>query len=293
VLATLPSIAADVPVAHWKRELEAGRRALETAFRAHRRAERLLGGQARLTDRILRGLWAEVDPPPGSALVAVGGYGRGKLFPHSDVDVLVLLPRPVAEVPARHASAVERFVGLMWDAGLEVGHSVRTIEDCEHEMASDVVVRTSLLERRLLAGSRVLYTRFGRRFAATLDVRSFYEAKALEQQQRHLRHQDTAYNLEPNIKESPGGIRDLQTILWIARAAGLGHRWRDLAAHDLMTAAEAREIARHERLLDELRVCRTTLLPAGAKTGSSSTCRPPWRKSSDWSVHPIGWSPSC
>jgi len=81
VLATLPSVAADVPVAHWKRELEAGRRALETAFRAHRRAERLLGGQARLTDRILRGLWAEVGPPPGSALVAVGGYGRGKLFP--------------------------------------------------------------------------------------------------------------------------------------------------------------------------------------------------------------------
>ena len=254
MLAALPSVAAESPVAHWKRELEAGRRALEGAFRAQRRVEPLLTGQAKLTDRVLRGLWTQIDPPQGSALVAVGGYGRGTLFPHSDVDVLVLLPRPVAEAPAGYASAIERFVGSMWDAGLEVGHSVRSIEECEQEMATDVVVRTSLLERRFLAGSRALYSRFGRRFDATLDVHGFYEAKALEQQQRHLRHQDTAYNLEPNLKESPGGIRDLQTILWIARAAGLGRRWRDLAAHGLMTPAEAREIVRHERLLDELRV---------------------------------------
>ncbi|MDQ2962317.1 MAG: [protein-PII] uridylyltransferase, partial [Pseudomonadota bacterium] len=96
--------------------------------------------------------------------------------------------------------------------------------------------------------------RFGRRFDATLDVRGFYEAKALEQQQRHLRHQDTAYNLEPNLKESPGGRRDLQTILWIARAAGFGHTWREIAAHGLMTPAEARELARNERLIDDLRI---------------------------------------
>ena len=88
-----------------------------------------------------------------------------------------------------------------------------------------------MLEHRLLAGSRTLYGAFGRRFAATLDVRAFFEAKALEQQQRHLRYQDTAYNLEPNVKESPGGLRDLQTIVWIARAAGFGRSWRELAAH--------------------------------------------------------------
>src|SRR5438445_13902160 len=85
-------------------------------------------------------------------------------------------------------------------------------------------------------------------------MHGFYEAKALVQQQRHLRHQDTAYNLEPNLKESPGGRRDLQTILWIARAAGFGHTWREIAAHGLMTAAEAREPARHERLIDDLRL---------------------------------------
>ncbi len=85
-------------------------------------------------------------------------------------------------------------------------------------------------------------------------MRAFFEAKALEQQQRHLRYQDTAYNLEPNVKESPGGLRDLQTIIWIARAAGLGHSWRALAEHGLMTRTEAREVTRHERLIDDLRI---------------------------------------
>jgi [protein-PII] uridylyltransferase len=254
VAAPAPDRAANAPIARWRGELDAGRRELEAAYRRHRRPRRLLAGQARLTDRVLRGLWAEIEPPPGCALLAVGGYGRGELFPHSDVDVVILLPQPLADARSGGASGIERFIGLMWDTGLEIGHSVRTIDECETEMQADAVIRTSLLERRLLAGSRSLYAHFGRRFEATLDVRGFYEAKALEQQQRHLRHQDTAYNLEPNLKESPGGRRDLQTILWIARAAGFGRTWREIAAHGLMTQAEARELARNERLIDDLRI---------------------------------------
>ena len=254
MLAPAPTAVATAAAARWRRELDAGRRALETDFRQHRRARRLLAGQSRLTDRVLCGLWAEVQPPPGAALVAVGGYGRGRLFPHSDVDVLILLPQPLAEMSRECATAVERFVSLMWDTGLEVGQSVRTIEDCEKEMSGDAIVRTSLLERRLLAGSRALYRRFARRFALTFDLRGFFESKMLEQQQRLLRHQDAVYNLEPNLKDSPGGIRDLQTILWIALAAGLGRTWGELAAQGLMTSGEAREILRHERLLEDLRV---------------------------------------
>ncbi len=253
-LAPAANRAADTAAAPWKRELDAGRRELEAAYRAQLRPRRLLAAQARLTDRVLRGLWTAIAPPPGLALVAVGGYGRGELFPHSDVDVVVLLPRPLAAMPEATASCIERFIGLLWDTGLEIGHSVRTVDECEAEMDGNAVSRTSLLERRLLAGSRALYARFGHRFEATLDVRSFYEAKALEQQQRHLRYQDTAYNLEPNLKESPGGRRDLQTILWIARAAGFGHTWRELAARGLMTAAEARELTRNETLIDDLRI---------------------------------------
>ncbi len=253
VLVSAPERSANAPAARWKQELDAGRRTLQAAYREHGLPRRLLVAQTRLTDRVLQGLWAEIDPPAGCALVAIGGYGRGELFPHSDVDVVILLPQPLGDEGAGGAGGIERFIGLMWDTGLEIGHSVRTIEECESEMV-DAVIRTSLLERRLLAGSRALYARFSRRFDATIDVRGFYEAKALEQQQRHLRHQDTAYNLEPNLKESPGGRRDLQTILWIARAARLGHTWRELAAHGLMTPAEARDLARHERLIDDLRI---------------------------------------
>jgi len=236
----------------WKQELAAGRAALREAFVADPRPHRLLWQNAQLVDRIVRRIWASVGAPAGAALVAVGGYGRAALFPFSDVDILVLLSQPLPDKPIE--SAIERFIGLLWDAGIEVAHSVRTVDDCEGEMANDVTLRTSLLEHRLLEGSPTLYARFRRRFAATLDVRGFYEAKTLEQQQRHLRYQDTAYNLEPNLKESPGGLRDLQTILWIARAAGFGHTWRELARHELMTVHEAREIARHERLIDELRI---------------------------------------
>ncbi len=251
-LAAAPAIAASPGVTRWKRELVAGRGALKSAFAAHPQPKRLLVQHAALVDKIVRGLWLEVGPPEGGSLVAVGGYGRGELFPHSDIDVLILLPRALEA--GDDTSAVERFIGMLWDAGLEVAHSVRTVEECETEMAHDVTIRTSLLEHRPLAGSRTLYDRFRRRFAASLNVRAFFEAKALEQQQRHLRYQDTAYNLEPNVKESPGGLRDLQTIIWIARAAGLGHSWRALATHGLITESEAREVTRHERLIDDIRV---------------------------------------
>jgi [protein-PII] uridylyltransferase len=238
--------------ARWKRELALGRAAIRAAFDQNQAPQRLLAAQSRLVDRVLRGLWGDIGAPAGCTLIAVGGYGRGQLFPHSDVDVLILLPRPLAGPAA--APAIERFIGLLWDTGLEVAHAVRTIAECETEMAGDITIRTSLLEHRRVVGSRALYRRFDQCVAAAIDPRGFYAAKALEQQQRHLRYQDTAYNLEPNIKESPGGLRDLQTIVWIARAAGLGRSWRDFAQHGLMTRLEAREVVRHERLLTELRI---------------------------------------
>src|SRR4030095_16996177 len=121
-------------------------------------------------------------------------------------------------------------------------------------MNSDVTIRTSLLENRFLDGSRPLTRQFRVMFAENLDVEAFYAAKTLEQQQRHQKVNDAIYNLEPNVKESPGGLRDLQTVLWISRAAGLGKTWAELARHGLMTIAEARAVSRQERFIGAMRV---------------------------------------
>ena len=253
------------PVAQrWREELRAGRAALRAAFRARADTSRLLRGHARLVDRALAGIWTDLGAPADAALVAVGGYGRGELFPHSDVDVLILLP---GALDAAGTAFVERLVGVLWDAGLETGHSVRTIAQCVDEMAADVTITTSLLEHRFVAGSRRLHRAFGRDVAAAMDVPSFYEAKVLEQQQRHLKYHDTAYNLEPNVKESPGGLRDLHTVLWIARAAGLGRGWRDLAQAGLITLQEARTVSRQERL--DRRAAGAAPLPRGPARGSA------------------------
>ena len=164
----------------------------------------------------------------------------------SDVDLLLLVP--AGDDPAR-AARVERLVGACWDLGLEIGHSVRTVEQCFAEAAADITVQTSLLERRFLAGSRRLYRRLGEGLDAATDGRAFFHAKLFELRQRHVKFQDTPYSLEPNVKESPGGLRDLQSILWIARAAGLGTGWGRLAARGLVTLAEASLLAGYERKL--------------------------------------------
>ena len=253
-----PIVAGAVPVsregeprvAFWRTELRDARDALRVAFFAAPDTPRLLREHARLVDRVLRGVWAECRMPEDLAALAVGGYGRGQLFPHSDVDVLVLLPADAAPP----AAAIERFFATLWDIGIELSHAVRTLDECETEMVADVTVRTSLLENRFLCGARPLFRRFREAFAGLMDVRAFYAAKALEQQQRHLKYQDAIYNLEPNVKESPGGLRDLQTVLWISRAAGLGRAWRELARNGLMTTGEARAVSRQERLIGALRV---------------------------------------
>ena len=247
--AVAPAAAAPVIRAAWKQRLTAERAELEARFQASPVASELLTKLRLLVDRHLRDAWSACDLPRDLALVAVGGYGRGELYPYSDVDILVLLPRPADPALER---LLERLIGMLWDIGLEVGHSVRTVDECLTMSEEDITVQTTLLEARYLAGNRALFREFVQRLAAALHPHAFLEAKQLEQQQRHARYQAT--NLEPNIKESAGGLRDLQTILWIARAAGVGKTWHELAGRELITAAEAREIRREERFLQAARI---------------------------------------
>ena len=209
---------------------------------------------AGLTDAALRSLWQANGFGGDLALLAVGGYGRGELFPYSDVDVLLLLPD--AADPARDTALrqrIEAFIGQCWDIGLEIGSSVRTVPECLSVAQGDVTVQTALLEARLIVGNRRLFKGFQARFSAQLDALDFFSAKRLEMRQRHAKYEDTPYALEPNIKESPGGLRDLQIILWAARAAGIGGRWEDLHRAGLVTTHELRQLRHNEALLSAIR----------------------------------------
>jgi [protein-PII] uridylyltransferase len=209
---------------------------------------------SRLADDNLRILWQLSGFSDSLALAAVGGFGRDELFPNSDVDVLLLLPddqSPDSD-PALKAQ-IERFIGQCWDAGLEIGSSVRTVSECLAEAEKDVTVQTSLIESRLIVGNLGLFELFQKRFHAALDPKAFFIAKTLELRQRHTKFENTPYSLEPNCKESPGGLRDLQAILWVAKAAGLGNNWDELAKNGLATAFEVKQIKRNEALLKLIR----------------------------------------
>ncbi len=203
-----------------------------------------------LAGQLLQTLWQRAELPDNLALVAVGGFGRDQLFPHSDVDVLLLLPDGTApEAGSALRSQLESFIGSCWDAGLEIGSSVRTVAECLAESAGDVTVQTSLLESRLVCGNAELFGEFQRQYRKQMNPQAFLVAKTLEMRQRHNKYENTPYSLEPNCKESPGGLRDLQMILWVSQAAGLGRNWKELAASGMATAFEVRQIERNEALL--------------------------------------------
>src|SRR5713226_6935905 len=238
-------------LARLKADVQAERTTLQAEFQRAADGARVVREHRRLVDRVLKDMWSRLRLPAPLALLAVGGYGRGELYPHSDIDVLVLLQDSASAGPA---AKIEELVGRVWDTGLELAHSVRTVAECAEEATKDVTVMTSLLEGRLLTGNRALFARFDRARRDCLDGQVFFKAKRLEQEQRHTKFQDSPYSLEPNLKEAPGGLRDLQVILWISRACGFGNSWAELAKRGLITAEESRQAQRHYKLLQDLRV---------------------------------------
>ena len=190
-------------------------------------------------DAIVWRLWQHFMGSYGeqACLVAVGGYGRGELHPASDTDLMVIVPEPrdrALEPP------LSRFVTALWDTGIEVGHSVRSINDCVREAENDITVATNLMESRPLAGDRGLFSAME---AATSPFKvwpgpKFFASKLTEQQQRHQRYHDTAHNLEPNLKESPGGLRDIHMIGWVAKRHFSAHSLHDLVSLGFLTEQE-------------------------------------------------------
>ena len=239
----------------YRRDKKAVQAAMLASGASTRGASGALHRLAALADATLQILWEHAGLAGQHALVAVGGYGRGELFPHSDVDVLVLLPdEHDPDIDPQLKAHIEAFIGSCWDSGLEIGSSVRTVSQCMAEATKDVTVQTALLESRLVTGDSHLFGRMREHLHLAMDPRAFFVAKTLEMRQRHSKFEETPYALEPNCKESPGGLRDLQVVLWVAKAASLGRNWDELARKGLLTAFEAKQVKRNEALLRLIRV---------------------------------------
>jgi len=240
-----------IDIAALRADIKARQAVLQARYQEDNDAEALLRQRCADVDEVLCRLWSDFGFPASIALAAVGGYGRGELYPASDIDLLILLPQAAS---ASTEAKLERLVGCFWDIGLEIGHSVRTIPECLNEAAKDITVQSALLEARLLTGSAKLFTTFSRRLFGNLDPLHFYEAKRLEQLDRYLRFNETPYSLEPNIKESPGGLRDLQVIFWIAKAASYGTTWDELGADGIMSQEGVALGKQFEDFLRHLRI---------------------------------------
>ncbi|MCP4433627.1 MAG: [protein-PII] uridylyltransferase [Gammaproteobacteria bacterium] len=217
--------------------------------------ESLVKQKSRLIDKILSVVIEQFIPPQQKnccCLVAVGGYGRSELLPGSDIDLMLLLQKKPSKQLEEHISA---FLTFLWDIGLEVGHSVRTIKDCIREGKADVTVITNMIESRLLHGTESLYAEFEKAIAPRKmwSSRRFFEAKLEEQHNRHLRFNDTAYNLEPNIKEGPGGLRDIQIIGWVAKRHFGASSFSELVDHEFITEAEHQLLEKGQQHLWKVR----------------------------------------
>jgi [protein-PII] uridylyltransferase len=241
----------DLALSDIRAALSESRKKAVEAFRQKPVVDRLLHDLREATDDALRKLLQIHPLPADAALTAVGGYGRGELFPYSDVDLLILLASPPTE---QDQATLSDLVASLWDLGIEPGYSVRTIDECLAEADADITVQTSLLENRFIAGRRSLVNQFNKAMLASLDPKTFFHAKLAEMRQRHARYQETPYALEPNCKESPGGLRDLQVIRWVARAAGFGNNWTQIARSGLLTSEEARSLRRAETAFRRLRI---------------------------------------
>ncbi len=240
--------------AAFRQVLDRGTELLKERFAADEDVEELVRDRARLVDIALKAAWIRHAGPFAEdlALIAVGGYGRGELHPCSDIDIMVLLPKSDS---ADWQPDIEKFLTLLWDIGLEVGHSVRSIDDCQRESLADISVATTLFEARLLAGPESLFA--GMRRALAPDrlwtSEDFFEAKVREQTDRHHRYFDTAYNLEPNVKSSPGGLRDIQTIGWVAKRHFGTDTLDELVAHGFLTREELRKLKAGQSFLWKVR----------------------------------------
>ncbi len=239
-------------ISAYREVLKQGKAELATRFHNQEEINTLVRAWARLIDEVVSAVWHHHMPEdPESALIAVGGYGRGELHPGSDIDLMILRRSDdnVLDEP------ISQLLTFFWDIGLEVGHSVRTLNDCVNEAVADITVATNIMESRFLAGDPQLHRQM-RELTSAQHIwpsDTFFAAKLAEQQQRHRKFGDTAYNLEPNIKEGPGGLRDIQVIGWVAKRHYGVETMFSLVAQGFLTEEEYGSLMAGQRLLWRIR----------------------------------------
>ncbi|WP_369986235.1 [protein-PII] uridylyltransferase [Thalassolituus sp.] len=223
-------------------------------FRETLDADTLVRHRATLIDKVLRALWRFRDVCTSDiALIAVGGYGRGELHPHSDIDLLLLARNE--DAINQHAGDLQDFITLLWDIKLDIGHSVRTLDECVTEAKADLTIITNLLESRTLIGDQSLHSELCARITpeSQWPASQFFDAKSDELNTRHDKHNSADYNLEPNVKNSPGALRDIQTITWVAiRHFGKGSL-QALEDNGFLTEFEHKRLASSISFLWEVR----------------------------------------
>ncbi|NOR52132.1 MAG: [protein-PII] uridylyltransferase, partial [Gammaproteobacteria bacterium] len=241
-----------------KGQLREIRSSLKLAFESGETVEHLVRQYSRKIDQLLIRYWGHFLGQYSLTLAAVGGYGRGELHPYSDIDLLILHDAPVS---AEEQDVLQQFITFLWDIGLEVGQSLRDVKESISQATGDITVATNLMESRLLCGSKALHDEM--RMATGPDKiwpgDQFFEAKLEEQQKRHAKFNDTAYNLEPNIKEGPGGLRDIQNIGWVAKRHFGAERLADLVTHHFLTEDEYRQLHAGEQFLWRVRFALHTI----------------------------------
>ncbi len=241
------------PIAQVKPVLQRFQNSLKSAFFAGMSAEQVVHARARAVDSVVRAVWNLFELANSDhTVLAVGGYGRGELHPYSDVDIAVLTTDRATDVERQE---IEGFVRYLWDLGLEVGISVRTVAETADAARGDITVMTNLLEARILCGPRDTYEAMQTALGQTemWNSEEFFTAKAAEQERRHERFNDAFQQLEPNIKESPGGLRDIQVIAWVANRHFGSRGLAGLIEHDYLSEEELTALRRGQSRLWRIR----------------------------------------
>ena len=245
--------AAKSPALFFKKFLQEQKNQLRLAFETGAAATQLVASLTACVDQILISAWQlEGCDQHELSLAAVGGYGRGELHPGSDVDILIIHPQELTPVCGQK---IERFLLVLWDSGLDISHSVRSVEECITQAQQDITVITNITESRLIIGSQALFLSMQEQTGPThiWPSKTFFQAKRAEQIQRYKKYDDTAYNLEPNIKEGPGGLRDFQLIGWVAKRHFGTHQLQELVNHEFLTEQEMHQLQDCMQLLWKIR----------------------------------------